>query len=223
MTDDSKTQPRVSGNVTARHRCLPAAVAVLAAAALVPLAGQGGRGAAAPTAQAPAPTAQAAAPIDLTGYWVSIVTRRLALAHGHAAQGRLREHPDHRGSQEGRRRVGSRPRTKPPASSARRTARPASCACPTRLHITWQDDTTLKVETDAGTQTRLLHFGDWKAPAARRRGRATRGGVGSPARRGRGRPSRPPDRVRQPEGRDDATCARATCARTACRTATRPR
>jgi hypothetical protein len=29
---------------------------------------------------------------------------------------------------------------------------------PTRLHITWADDNTLKVEMDAGTQTRLLHF-----------------------------------------------------------------
>jgi hypothetical protein len=35
---------------------------------------------------------------------------------------------------------------------------------PGRLRITWQDDNTLKVETDAGTQTRLLHFGDYKAP-----------------------------------------------------------
>jgi hypothetical protein len=33
---------------------------------------------------------------------------------------------------------------------------------PTRLNITWQDDTTLEVETDAGRQTRLLHFGEWK-------------------------------------------------------------
>jgi hypothetical protein len=30
---------------------------------------------------------------------------------------------------------------------------------PTRLHITWQDDSTLKIETDYGSQTRLLHFG----------------------------------------------------------------
>jgi hypothetical protein len=29
---------------------------------------------------------------------------------------------------------------------------------PGRLHITWQDERTLKVETDAGTQTRLLRF-----------------------------------------------------------------
>jgi len=35
---------------------------------------------------------------------------------------------------------------------------------PGRLHITWQDDTTLKVEMDGGTQTRVLHFGDWTAP-----------------------------------------------------------
>ena len=36
---------------------------------------------------------------------------------------------------------------------------------PGRLHITWQDDTTLKVETDTGTQTRLLAFRP--APAGR--------------------------------------------------------
>ena len=42
---------------------------------------------------------------------------------------------------------------------ARRTARPASCGLPTHLHITWQDENTLKVEADYGTQTRLFHFG----------------------------------------------------------------
>ena len=30
---------------------------------------------------------------------------------------------------------------------------------PGRLRISWQDDNTLKIETDAGTQTRLFHFG----------------------------------------------------------------
>jgi hypothetical protein len=29
---------------------------------------------------------------------------------------------------------------------------------PTRLHITWVDDNTIKLETDAGEQTRLFHF-----------------------------------------------------------------
>ena len=37
---------------------------------------------------------------------------------------------------------------------------------PGRLHITWQDDTTLRIETDAGTQTRLLRFRG-SAPDAR--------------------------------------------------------
>ena len=31
---------------------------------------------------------------------------------------------------------------------------------PGRLNITWQDPETLRIEIDAGTQTRLLHFGD---------------------------------------------------------------
>src|ERR1017187_9079178 len=30
---------------------------------------------------------------------------------------------------------------------------------PGRLHITWDNDNTLKIETDSGTQTRMLHFG----------------------------------------------------------------
>ena len=30
---------------------------------------------------------------------------------------------------------------------------------PTHLHITWQDENTLKIEADYGTQTRLFHFG----------------------------------------------------------------
>jgi hypothetical protein len=39
---------------------------------------------------------------------------------------------------------------------------------PMHLHITWQDDRTLKLETDAGQQTRIFHFrspeggGDWQ-------------------------------------------------------------
>jgi hypothetical protein len=35
---------------------------------------------------------------------------------------------------------------------------------PGRLHITWQDDSTLRIDADEGTQTRLLHF-DSKPPA----------------------------------------------------------
>ncbi|PWU08736.1 MAG: hypothetical protein C5B51_07440 [Terriglobia bacterium] len=36
---------------------------------------------------------------------------------------------------------------------------------PERLHIAWENDSTLRIETDAGTQTRLFHFGAAQAPA----------------------------------------------------------
>jgi len=42
---------------------------------------------------------------------------------------------------------------------------PAILRVPGRLHVTWQDENTLKVEIDAGQQTRLLHFGNWTPPA----------------------------------------------------------
>ena len=38
---------------------------------------------------------------------------------------------------------------------------------PGRLRIAWEDDTTLKIETDAGQQTRLLHFDKSLKPPAR--------------------------------------------------------
>ena len=37
---------------------------------------------------------------------------------------------------------------------------------PTHLHITWQDDNTLRVDTDYGTQTRILRFGRRQCHAA---------------------------------------------------------
>jgi hypothetical protein len=39
-------------------------------------------------------------------------------------------------------------------------AAPSVMRIPGRLHITWQDDQTLKIETDAGKQTRLFYFGN---------------------------------------------------------------
>jgi hypothetical protein len=42
---------------------------------------------------------------------------------------------------------------------------------PGRVHITWEDANTLKIEADAGTQTRRLHF----RPAAKPAGRSLQG------------------------------------------------
>jgi hypothetical protein len=48
---------------------------------------------------------------------------------------------------------------------------------PGRLHITWENDNTLKMDLDAGTQTRRFVFG--AAPARR-----SRRGRGAPPRAG---------------------------------------
>ena len=100
---------------------------------------------------------RAAAPIDLTGYWVSIVTQ----------DWRWRMVTPRKGDYQG---VPLTPEaakvadTWDPAKDEaaglqyKSYGAPAIMSVPGRVHITWQDDTTLKVETDAGMQTRLLRF-----------------------------------------------------------------
>ena len=85
--------------------------------------------------------------------------RRLALAHGHAAQGRLRQRAAERRGPQGCRRLGSRTPTTPPAISAGPLAPPALMRMPMRVRISWQDDNTLKLEigrrpADAGLPVR---------------------------------------------------------------------
>jgi hypothetical protein len=36
---------------------------------------------------------------------------------------------------------------------------------PGRLHVSWKDESTLQIDADAGTQTRLLHFAAASAPS----------------------------------------------------------
>lgn len=106
----------------------------------------------------PPPVPRAAAPIDLTGYWVSVVTQ----------DWRWRMLPPPRGDYAG---IQLTPAGRKVADSwdpARDEVRgeqcksygaPALMSVPGRLRITWEDDRTLRVDTDAGTQTRLLQFG----------------------------------------------------------------
>lgn len=109
------------------------------------------------------PAARAAAPIDLTGYWVSIVNedwrwRMVTPPKGDYASVPL--NPDGRKVAD----------TWTPAMDGHCEAYGAAglMRMPTRVHVTWQDDATLKIETDAGTQTRLLHFGGTPPPASER-------------------------------------------------------
>jgi len=105
----------------------------------------------------PPATAQAAARIDLTGYWVSIVTedwlwRMITPPKGDVASIPL--------NPVGVKAAGDWDLSKDNASGAQCKAYGAAALLriPGRLHITWQDPNTLKIETDAGMQTRLLHF-----------------------------------------------------------------
>ena len=127
------------------------------------------RGGAAPEAQGRQPAASSrsardAAPIDLTGYWVSYVTENWRYRMVTPAKGEYR-------------RIPSSPAAVAlinawdPAADERAGNQCKSygagniMSVPGRLHITWQDADTLKIETDAGTQTRLFHFSQG-APAA---------------------------------------------------------
>ena len=117
--------------------------------------------AATPAPPAPPPTAKAAAPIDLTGYWVSVITEDWRWRMVMPARGDYQSVPINAEAK----RVADMwdPAADEAAGEQCRAYGAAGIMrLPGRLHITWVDDNTLKVETDTGMQTRLLHFGAWK-------------------------------------------------------------
>lgn len=132
-----------------------AVVALLLATLQMSLDAQRGRGGG---GAAPAASPQQAAPVDLTGYWVSVVSedwRYRMLTPPKGDVGGVPLNP------EGRKIAEAWDPAKDAAAGEECRAFGAAglMRLPGRLHITWQDDRTLKVETDAGTQTRLLRFG----------------------------------------------------------------
>jgi hypothetical protein len=114
-------------------------------------------------AQAPPPAAKAAAPIDLTGYWVAIMTqdwkqRMVTPPKGDYAGIPITVEAKKVGD------AWDPAKDEAAGEQCKSYGAPGLMRAPTRLHVTWQDDNTLKVETDYGMQARLLHFGKWKAP-----------------------------------------------------------
>jgi hypothetical protein len=106
-----------------------------------------------PPPKGPPPPAQKAAPIDLTGYWVSIVTedwrwRMLTPAHGDYSSVPL--------NPAGRK-----------VADMWTVAEDGSCKAygaaglmrmPTRVHIAWASDNVLQLQSDWGEQTRMIYF-----------------------------------------------------------------
>jgi hypothetical protein len=105
----------------------------------------------------PPPTGKAGAPVDLTGYWVSVVTEDWLYRMVTPPKGDFASVPL---NAEGRRVGNLWDPDKDIAAGQPCKAYGAAglIRLPGRLHITWQDDKTLKIETDEGTQTRLFHF-----------------------------------------------------------------
>jgi hypothetical protein len=118
-----------------------------------PQGGRGGRGA------PPPPPGRPGAPVDLTGVWVSVVTEDWQWRMRTPAKGDTTSIPLNPAGMA--------------AANAWDPSKDGQCEAygvggimrmPTRLRISWQDDTTLKIETDAGQQTRLLNFPTPPAP-----------------------------------------------------------
>jgi len=112
----------------------------------------------------PPPTAKAAAPEDVTGYWVSLVTEDWRYRMVTPPKGDYASVPL---NPEGRRVADTWDPAKDEAAGLQCKSYGAAALMrvPTRVHITWADDNTLKVETDAGTQTRQFHFGQAQPPS----------------------------------------------------------
>jgi len=141
LTQSSRTQRKVGFAILAVFAFL-----------IVTVAGQRGG------AQRPPASPRAIAPYDFTGYWVSVVTedwrwRMMTPAKGDYASVPL--------NAEAQRVADAWDPAKDEAAGeqCRSYGAPAIMRVPGRLHISWQDDTTLRIDTDAGTQTRLFHFG----------------------------------------------------------------
>ena len=107
-------------------------------------------------AQPPA-TARAAAPIDLTGNWVAEITEDWRWRMVTPAKGDYQSIPITRAAQDAAD-AWDPAKDEAAGEQCRSYGAPALMRAPTRLTVSWQDDSTLKVEADYGMQTRLLHF-----------------------------------------------------------------
>lgn len=166
-----------------------AAVAALslALATVAPVHAQGG-GAAAGTA--PPASARAAAPVDLVGTWVSLVTEDWRYRMVTPAKGDYQSVPM---TQDALRIADAWDPEQDEAAGLQCKAFGAGgiMRVPGRLRIDWQDDDTLRLEFDAGSQTRAFRFGPPRGRPGRRSWQGESSATWLPARAARGPGSGP--------------------------------
>ena len=126
-------------------------VAMSASLALLQAQGRGGQGAPPPVA------GRVAAPYDPTGYWVALITDDWRYRMLTPPKGNVDYLPI---TAAGRQGANAWDPAKDAAAGEQCKAYGAGgiMRLPARLHITWEDDNTLKMDIDAGTQTRRFFF-----------------------------------------------------------------
>jgi len=105
----------------------------------------------------PPPTGRGGAAIDLTGYWVSVINEDWRLRMVTPPKGQF----DALTLNAEGRRVGNAwdpDRDEKAGEQCKAYGAASIMRLPGRLHITWENDTTLRIDTDTGTQTRRFHF-----------------------------------------------------------------
>jgi hypothetical protein len=128
------------------------AAGLLAALPVLAQGPPGGRG-------GPPLTPKAAAALDMTGTWVSVVTEDWKFRMVTPPKGEFGGVPL---NAEGRKAAMAWDPDKDASAgnACKAYGAAALMRIPGRLRIAWDNDTTIKVETEAGTQTRLLRFGN---------------------------------------------------------------
>lgn len=129
-----------------------AGAVIMVVSITLPVEAQRGRG-----GQGAPVTARATAPVDLAGSWVSVVTEDWRYRMITPARG---DHPGIPLTPDGNRVADAWDPARDEAAGEPCKAYGAAgvMRMPGRLRISWENDNALKVETEAGTQTRLFRF-----------------------------------------------------------------
>src|SRR6267142_591531 len=181
-----REKPSISTMILRNLYCLCSVVVLLFLLPTPVRAQRGGRG-------QPPSTAREAAALDLTGYWVSVITEDWKFRMVTPRKG---VYETLTLNAEGRRIGDTWDPAKDEAAGEQCRAYGAAniMRLPGRLHVTWQNDNALRIDTDAGTQTRLFQFGaaatspgepswqgyavaEWQSSAAGRGAPQQRGGT----------------------------------------------
>jgi hypothetical protein len=163
MTDHTQAVAvRVGGTLLLAGVALISAVKLGAQAPAAPA-----RTAAAPSSPAkPAPTPKASALRDFTGYWVSEVTEEWRYRMVVPDKGDVLTNVPLNTTGRTIAEAWDPEKDKASGNQCKGYGAAGIMYIPGRLHIYWQDDNTMRIDTDSGTQTRLFHFGAAPQPKA---------------------------------------------------------